>query len=310
MGVVLASTLSSQAFASRLAIRLGLRLANLERQHFPDGEEYLRFQIDDHLALLGQHVVLVGSADQSTSFEEMYRLAWTASKRGARSLIMVIPYLGYSTMERADLPGEVVTVKAIARQFSGLPRAAQGNWILMMDLHTPGIVHYFEGDTVALELRAQPAIVEAIRNLNLRNPCLASTDMGRAKWVEGLANRLDTPIALIHKKRVSGSDTKVAAVVGDVTGLDVVIYDDMIRTGNSLLAAGEAYMKAGAASVHAVATHLVLPEGAVERLSQGPFARIIGADTHPRHAIVENHPRFQIVPTAHLFADVIARLVF
>jgi ribose-phosphate pyrophosphokinase len=116
-------------------------------------------------------------------------------------------------------------------------------------------------------------------------------------------------VALIHKKRVSGSDTRVCAVVGDVAGRDVVIFDDMIRTGGSLVQAAEAYVQAGARSVHAVATHLVLPPGTVERLEAAPLARVIGTDTHPNHRLVEGRPRFEVVSVADLFAEVVGRLV-
>ena len=106
-------------------------------------------------------------------------------------MILVIPYFGYSTMERAAKPGEVVTAKTIARQLSAMPKASRGNWVLLMDLHSTGIVYYFEGDIVTLELYAESKVLEAIRGLRLPDLCLASTDMGRAKWVEALANRLE-----------------------------------------------------------------------------------------------------------------------
>jgi ribose-phosphate pyrophosphokinase len=309
MSVVLVSTVSTAPFATRLAAHLGVPLADVERKPFPDGESYLRFAIDDRAGLLGQDVVIVGATDSSTSLDELFRLGSTASEHGARSLTLVVPYFGYSTMERAVRPGEVVTAKTIARQLSLMPRAARGNRVLLMDLHSAGIVHYFEGDTVALELYAEPKIVEAVTRLGLKNLCLASTDMGRAKWVEVLANRLHAPVALIHKKRLSGSQTRISAVVGDVAGKDVLIYDDMIRTGGSLLQAAEAYAQAGAASVQAAATHLVLPPGTVERLEASPLARVIGTDTHPNHRLVEGRPRFEVVLVAELFGDVVARLV-
>jgi ribose-phosphate pyrophosphokinase len=308
MSVLLVSTVSSQPFARRLAAHLGAPLADVERQQFPDGERYLRFDLADRFGLLDRDVVIVGATDSSASLEDVYRLGCTAAAGGAHSVTLVIPYFGYSTMERAVRPGEVVSAKIIARRLSGMPRAADGNRVLLMDLHAAGIVHYFEGDTVALELYAEPKIVAAIRGLALPRLCLASTDMGRAKWVEALANKLGAPLALIHKQRLSGSETRVSAVVGDVAGRNVVIYDDMIRTGRSLVQAAEAYLKAGAASVHAAATHLVLPEGTVERLEASPLAKVIGTDTHPNHRLVEGRPRFEVVSVADLFAEVVGRL--
>jgi ribose-phosphate pyrophosphokinase len=309
MPTTLVSSESSALFAGRLAGCLGVELAPIERQRFPDGESYLRFAGADRFDLLGHDVVLVAATESQTSIDELYRLSCAAVKGGARSLILVIPYFGYSTMERATRPGEVVTAKVIARQLSAIPGAARGNWVLLMDLHAAGIVYYFEGDTVSMELYAEPCILEGIGNLHLTAPCLASTDMGRAKWVEVFANRLHAPVALIHKKRISGSQTRISAVVGDVAGMDVIIFDDMIRTGGSLLQAAEAYLKAGARSVQAAATHLVLPPGTVERLEASPLTKIIGTDTHPNHHLVAGRPKFEVVSVARLFAEVVSRLV-
>jgi ribose-phosphate pyrophosphokinase len=284
-------------------------VAEVERQTFPDGEHYHRFMLADRFDVLGKDAVIVGATDSSASLNEVYRLGYTAVEIGARTLMLVIPYFGHSTMERAAKPGEAVTAKVIAHQLSGIPRAPRGNWVLLMDLHAAGIVHYFEGDTAALELYAEPKLLPAIERLGLKKLTLASTDMGRAKWVEAFANRLHAPVALIHKRRLSGSQTRVAAVVGDVAGRDVLIFDDMIRSGGSLLGAAEAYGSAGAASVQAVATHLVLPAGAVERLEASPLGHILGTDTHPSHRLVEGRPRWQVVSVADLFAEVVGRLV-
>jgi len=309
VSVLLVSTVSSEPFARRLGAALGVPLSRVDRQDFPDGEHYLRFDVGERLALLNQDVVLVAATENAESIDEVYRLGCAAVKNGARTLVLVLPYFGYSTMERATKPGEVVSAKTVARQLSAIPRASGGTWVLLMDLHATGIVHYFEGDIVPLELYAEPKIVEAIQALRLPSLCLASTDMGRAKWVEAFANRFDAPVALIHKKRLSGSQTRISAVVGDVAGRNVVIYDDMIRTGGSLVQAAKAYRQAGAASVHALTTHLVLPPGSIEKLEAAPLARVIGTDTHPNHRLVEGRPRFEVVSVADIFADVVRRLV-
>jgi ribose-phosphate pyrophosphokinase len=154
-----------------------------------------------------------------------------------------------------------------------------------------------------------PEVARVKVRLGLPYLCLASTDMGRAKWVEKFANRLHAPVALIHKKRLSGSETRINAVVGEVRGRNVVVFDDMIRSGGSLLQAAEAYLNAGAKSVHAVATHLVLPAGTVERLEASPITRFLGTDTHPNHRLVEGRPRWEVVSVADLFADVVRKLV-
>ncbi len=307
MDITLVSTSTSGDFAARLAQALGVPAAPVERQTFPDGETYLRLPMPDRFGLLGRAVVLAGAAESHDSIDELYRLACASVKYGAERLVLAVPYLAYSTMERAVKPGEVVTAKTIARQLSAIPRAPRGNWILLLDLHAAGIVHYFEGDAVAVELTAEGIILDAVRALDLPQLTLASTDMGRAKAVERLANALGAPVALIHKKRLSGSETKIAAVVGDVAGRDVVIYDDMIRSGGSLVQAAHAYADAGARSVHAATTHLVIPGDAVERLEASPLVTVIGTDSHPAHEKVSGRARFRVLPVAPLFAEILRR---
>src|SRR4051812_34131691 len=123
MPVTLTSTATSAPFAGRVARLLGVPLAEVERRTFPDGETYLRLPLDDRSGLIGHDVVLVGATESQTSIEELYRLGCAAVKYGASRLILVIPYFGYSTMERATKPGEVVTAKTVARQLSAIPRA-------------------------------------------------------------------------------------------------------------------------------------------------------------------------------------------
>src|SRR5213082_2989325 len=162
MNVYLTATVSSLPFARRLAGALGVPVSGVDRQDFPDGEHYLRFDLDSRLGLLGKHVVIVAATESTTSIDEVYRLGCAAVKYGAQTLVLVLPYFGYSTMERSVKPGEVVSAKTVARLLSNIPRAPQGNFVLTMDLHAGGIVHYFEGDIVALELYAEEKIVAAI----------------------------------------------------------------------------------------------------------------------------------------------------
>jgi ribose-phosphate pyrophosphokinase len=309
MPVTLTSTATSASFARKVARLLDVPLTEVERRTFPDGEHYLRLPLDDRSGFISHSVVLVGATENESSIDELYRLGCAAVKYGASRLILAIPYFGYSTMERAAKAGEVVTAKTVARQLSAIPRAAGGNWVLLMDLHASGIVYYFEGDAFTAELYAEPEIVKSIERLGLSKLCLASADMGRAKWVETFANHFHAPVALIHKRRLSGSQTKVAAVVGDVAGMDVVIFDDMIRTGGSLAQAAKTYADAGARSVYAVATHLVLPPGAVEKLESSVLSKVIGTDTHPNHERVLGRERFEVVSVAGVFAEMLGRLL-
>ena len=123
---------------------------------------------------------------------------------------------------------------------------------------------------------------------------LGSTDSGRAKWVESLANDMGVQAAFIYKKRLSATETKVTAVNAHVEGKHVIIYDDMIRTGGSLIGAAQAYMDAGARKLSVITTHGIFPEQAVERLkSSGLITQVSCTDSHPNAVEqAQIHPEF------------------
>jgi ribose-phosphate pyrophosphokinase len=220
-----------------------------------------------------------------------------------------MPYFGYSTMERAVLPGEVVTAKTRARLISAIPPCEAGSRILLFDLHADGIPYYFGDQHVTHHLYGGGLVAEAIRRVMGDEPyILGATDAGRAKWVQGLAHRLGVEPAFVYKSR--DTTTGALAVTGvnaDVGGREVVIYDDMIRTGGSLLQAGRAYLAAGAKQVHAVTSHLVLPPGALDKLQRsGVFASISGTDSHPGSQQLAGTPG-AVSSVAALFSHAVKR---
>jgi ribose-phosphate pyrophosphokinase len=250
------------------------------RKVFPDGERYLRLAADTW----GRDVVLLGGTPHDLDWLEVYDLACAISREGARSLSIVMPYFGYSTMERAVLPGEVVTAKTRARLISAVPPCEAGTRVFLFDLHTDGIQFYFGDSHVTHQVYGAPLITQAIRRLMADRPyVLGATDAGRAKWVQSLARDLRVEPAFVYKRRDDKSGAlAVTGINADVRGREVVIYDDMIRTGSSLLQAGRAYLAAGATRVHAIASHLVLPPGSLEALrAGGVFASILGTNSHP-----------------------------
>ncbi len=257
----------------------GLERGELSTKLFPDGERYMRLLT----AVEGREVVLLGGTVDDAATLMLYDLACAIVKLGARKLTLVVPYFAYSTMERAVKPGEVVTAKTRARLLSAIPPASYGNRIVLLDLHSEGIPHYFEGELTAIHVYGKPLVRAAARRLGGEEFVLACTDAGRAKWVESLAHDLHVTPAFVFKRRLSGSETEVAAVSAQVEGRRVIIYDDMIRTGGSLLGAARAYKDAGATSLACITTHALLPGDAFGRLQRsGVFTDIVATDSHPR----------------------------
>jgi len=295
-----------------------------EDKPFPDGERYHRImtEVADH------EVILLGGTIDDRETMELLDLGQAIVEKGALSLLLLVPYFGYSTMERQVLPGEVVKAKNRARLISAIPPAAFRNRILLLDLHSEGIPHYFENSLVAYHLYARDLIIDAIVDvvkewqssalvasavadgkgskpyerggrsdenwLDDAHFTLASTDAGRAKWVESLAQDMSArgiPVhpAFIIKRRTSGSETEVADISADVDGKFVIIYDDMVRTGGSAIKAAKAYLNKGARAIALVCTHGVLPQDSKQRLKDsGCFYKIVVTDSHPRAVELED----------------------
>ncbi len=273
-------TSSYQYFVDGLCGFEPFERGQMTRHVFPDGERYQRLTAP----VRGRDVIVVGGTVSDQETLELYDLAYGLVQYGVDTLAIVAPYYGYSTMERAVRPGEVITGKTRAMLLSSIPRARICNEILMVDLHTEGIMHYFEGSIRPYHIYAKRLIADIIRGLpDSSDIVLASTDAGRAKWVETLANELGVDAAFVYKRRLSGKETQIRGINADVRGRHVVVYDDMIRTGGSLIKAGQAYRDAGAAKLTAVATHGVLPGDSLERIRQAAlFDRVVTTDTHPR----------------------------
>ena len=272
------ATSSDAVLAERLCA-LGLGSAGeIERETFPDGERGLRLAS----RVADADAILVGGTGTDGETLELYDLAGALVECGLHSLTLVVPYFGYSTQERPSKDGESVTAKTRARLLSSIPLPSGGIRVLLVDLHTAGLPYYFEGGVRPVQVSARPLFVEAIRAHAPGGCVVASTDAGRAKYVEALANDLRVDASFVFKRRDSGG-TRVLAVSARVAGQHVMLYDDMVRTGSSLLAAAEAYRAAGASRITALATHGVLPGDAPGRLERsGLFDRLIVTDTHPR----------------------------
>jgi len=279
MSSLVFSTAAYDYLAADLTRRTGWRRGAIERKTFPDGERYQRIATEcaDH------DVVLIGGTIDDANTLELYDLGCGLVTSGVSRLTLVIPYFGYSTMERGTRPGEVVTAKNRARLLSSIPMASHGTQVFLLDLHVASVALYFEGGIRPVHVYGKPMVMAAARRLGGDAFVLACTDAGRAKWVESLANDLGVEAAFVYKRRLDGSTTEVTGVSATVAGKRVVIYDDMIRTGSSLIGAARAYHEAGAASIDAIATHGLFPGDALATIrATGLFGRIVVSDSHPR----------------------------
>jgi ribose-phosphate pyrophosphokinase len=289
-------TIPSYAYLEPSFLAAGeLERGTTERKTFPDGERYLRITED----LWGRDVVLLGGTATDMDWLEVFDLGCGIARGGAKSLAIIMPYFGYQTMERAVKPGEVVVAKTRARLLSAIPAPEGGTRVFLFDLHTDGIEFYLDDSVQTRHVYGAPIITKMIRSKMGDTPfVLGACDAGRAKWVQSLARDLGVEPAFVYKRRdATSGNTAVTGVNADVRGRQVVIYDDMIRTGSSLLQAARAYLAAGATQVHAMASHIVLPKDALEKLrATNVFASIMGTDSHPGSTKLEPDDVGSIAP--------------
>jgi ribose-phosphate pyrophosphokinase len=296
--ILLYSTRSYAAFAAEMGRAGGFRAGRADDHAFPDGERYRRIETRCE----GADVALVGGTVSDEDTLELYDLACGLVHYGAARLTLVIPYYGYSTMERATRDGEIVTAKTRARMLSSIPAAGLGTRVILLDLHVDSVTHYFEGSVQPVHVDGTPVTASAIRRVGGPDFVLGSTDAGRAKWVESLAHDLGVAAAFVYKRRLDGDRTEVSGVSAHVSGKRVVIYDDMIRSGGSLVGAALAYRAAGATSVAAVTTHGLFVGDALDRIAaSGLFDALVATDSHPRARAV-SAPIYAVDTVAPLLA--------
>jgi ribose-phosphate pyrophosphokinase len=281
-------------------------LGVVERKIFPDGERYRRVQT----SCSRRDVVLVGGTVDDFDTLEIYDLACGLVHLGVHTLTLVLPWFGYQTMERASKPGEIVAAKNRARLLSSIPTAGSGNRAILVDLHSEGIPYYFSGNIRPVHLQARSVVLQAIRDFGGEDFVLGATDAGRAKWVERLANDLQVDAAFVFKRRLSETETEVTALAADVEGRPVVIYDDMVRTGGSLISAARSYREAGASEVFAVCTHGVFARESLDALREsGVLEGIACTNTRPHVQALADGDFLRVYSVAGLIAQFLAESV-
>ncbi|HLP40526.1 MAG TPA: ribose-phosphate diphosphokinase, partial [Fibrobacteria bacterium] len=244
---------------------------------WPDGELYQAVETPPQ----GKSVVLLAGTGTEADTLETFDLASALVHLGAARLIVVLAFFGYGTMEKSRNPHAVITAKWRARLWSALPVAPGGNRFLILEPHSACLPLYFEGASLACGMDGRPLLADILAGLPEAPDLLCSPDIGRIKWVEGLARAAGRNTAFVLKRRGPGG-VEAFGAYGEMAGRHVVLCDDMIRTGKTLLAAAEACHRAGAKSVSAVAVHGAFAAGSLEALrSSGLFRTLACTDSHP-----------------------------
>ena len=254
--MILFYTESYKYLADKLKMKKGL----LERKYFDDvGGEFLLTFKNRKEDIKGQDIYILGGTIDDKDTFELLDLGTAASMLGAKSINWIIPYYGNARQDKACEDGEIVKGKTRARYFSYVPKANEGNRVYLLDLHAEGIVHYFENGLHSIHMYGKDSVFEALDLIKEQEGhdskiVLASTDEGRCKWVTSLARDCKLDVALALKRR-DEMNIESIAVNADVKNKIVVIYDDMLCSGNTLIQSAKTYKDCGAKKIFFIGTH-------------------------------------------------------
>ena len=300
MRTVLLAGTSHPALAKEVAAELKLPLGRCDLERFPDGE--LDIQLQENVR--GAEVFILQSlnAPVGENLLELALMSDACQRLGAASVTAVIPYLGYARHDRRVSGREPLGARVVAE----LIAAGRVDRVVCLDLHSRAVEGCFPRPVEHAD--AVPLLIAHLRSTLTLPAVVISPDLVAVKRAEQFARPLGLPVAVVHKQRLSGAEVKAMGVVGEVAGRHVIVVDDMISTGGTLVAAVETVLAHGAKSpVTVVASHGLFVGPAQERLAALPLARVVVTDSVP----FSGKARFplEIVRSAPALADVIRRLV-
>ena len=290
--VKLFSCTQSTTLSKQIAKHFGQDLGSVYFQRYSDGE----FQPSFEESVRGSRVFLIGSTNPSSdNLMEMLLMLDAAKRASARHITAVIPYFGWARQDRKDKPRVPIGAKLVAK----LLESAGATRIITMDLHADQIQGFFEKPVD--HLYASSIFVPYLKSLNIDNLTIASPDMGGSKRAYAYSKFLDADVVICYKQRSKGNKITHMELIGDVSGKNVVLIDDMVDTAGTLTRAADLMIEKGAKSVIAICTHALLSGDAYEKIEQSQLEELIVTDSIPPKV---SHPKVKVLSCAPLFAEV------
>ena len=283
-----------------IAQYLDTKLGNCVVRRFADQEIFV--EINENVR--GEDVFIL----QSTSYPandhlmELLILIDAARRSSARRITAVLPYFGYARQDRKPGPRTPISAKLVAN----LITEAGADRVLTMDLHAGQIQGFFDIPTD--NLFAVPVMSRDLKaNYDVDNLMVVSPDVGGVVRARALARRVNAPLAIVDKRRDKPGESEVMNVIGDVSGKDCILIDDIIDSGGTLCNAAEALLNEGALSVTAYISHGVLSGGAVARITSSKLKELVITDSIQPTAAVEAAHNIRVIGISDLIGEAINR---
>lgn len=290
---------ANKKLAEEIAEYLGTTLSPLEITNFVDGEIFLK--ILENVRGADAFIIQPTCPPVNDNLMELLLIIDALKRSSARRITAVIPYYGYARQDRKTEPRVPISAKVVAN----LLTVAGANRILVIDLHVGQIQGFF--DIPVDHLFAAPLMIDYIKNKQLSDLAIVSPDPGGVERARAFAKRLDANLAIIDKRRPERNVAELMHIVGDISGKNVVIVDDMIDTGGTIIQAAEAIKKSGAKDVYVCSTHGVFSKDARERLEKSVLKEIIVTNTIPPKE-EGKYKKMKVLSIASLLGEAIKRI--
>jgi len=288
------------ALAQAVCDYLGMPLGRAEIFEFSNENIFVR--ILENVRQRDVFVIQPICSPVNKSLVELLIMLDAFKRASAGRLTAVIPYYGYGRTDKKDQPRVPITARLIA----DLITTAGANRVLAIDLHAAQIQGFF--NIPVDELSALPLLTQYFEDRALGDLVVVATDIGISKRARDLAAKLNTPLAIIEKRRLGNIDaTETLNIIGEVQGMRALTVDDEIDTAGSLIGAVNTLMEHGATEVYACCTHPVFSDSAPERIASSPVKEVVVTDTVPV-APNENLNKVTVLPTASLLGEAIHRI--
>ena len=278
---------------------LGIEPGQVERTKYYNDCTFVR--IEENVRGCDVFVVQTATPPVNDHLVELLMLIDALKGASARRVTAVMPCFFYQQSDQKDIG----RISIAARLVADLLQAAGADRVLTMDLHAAQIQGFMHCPTD--QLTAMPLLCDYFARGDLSHTVAAATDVGRAKRVRAFARRLGVGLAIVDKQRLDSEHVVARHVIGDVRGKRVLLFDDLIGLGGSLIEATRLLLEDGAREVAAAAVHGVLARDAVERLEQSPLTEVVVTDTLPS-ARRARSPKLRVVSVAPLLAAAIHRI--
>ncbi|MDG1794267.1 MAG: ribose-phosphate pyrophosphokinase [Flavobacteriaceae bacterium] len=287
---------NSMVLGKKIAASYGIPLGNVITSTYSDGE----FQPSFEESVRGTRVFLIGSTNPGPeNLMELLLMLDAAKRASARHITAVIPYFGWARQDRKDKPRVPIAAKLVAKMLE----TAGATRIITMELHADQIQGFFEKPVD--HMFASTIFLPYLRDLNLDNLTIASPDMGGSKRAYAYSKALESDVVICYKQRAKANVISHMELIGDVSGKNVVLVDDMVDTAGTLTKAADLMMERGALSVRAICTHPILSGSAYERLENSKLEELIVTDSIP---VSQESPKIRVLSCADLFADVMTKV--